>query len=119
MAAVRAWRRIPEVMATMKQYKFQALVMLDGDGDPCAQLGSAPRRMVVRGQNEESGRSQMFTALVSCDDEKPFRHGSPRVLATLRLAGDDVTDYLCIGAHFDLWLGNTVGNGVVTRRLFV
>ena len=94
----------------MKQYKFQALVMLDGDGDPCAQLGSAPRRMVVRGQNEESGRSQMFTALVSCDDEKPFRHGSPRVLATLRLAGD--------GFDFDVverghGVGGVVGFGSV------
>ena len=102
----------------MKQYKFQALVTLYGDGDPCAQLGSAPRRIVVRGQ-DEFGRSQMFTALVSCDDEKPFRPGSPRLLATLRLAGDDVTDYLGIGEHFDLWLGTIVGDGVVTRRLFV
>jgi hypothetical protein len=106
-------------MVTMKSYKFQALVMLDGGGDPCAELGSAPHRMVVRGRNEESGRSQIFPALVSCDDEEPFRPGSPRLLATLRLAGDDVTDYVYIGGHIDLWLGKTVGHGVVTRRLFV
>ena len=30
-----------------------------------------------------------------------------------------VTDYLSIGGHFDLWLGSTVGDGIVTRRLFV
>jgi hypothetical protein len=105
----------------MKQYKFQALVTLyDGsDGDPGPALGSAPRRMVLRGRNEESGRSQIYTALVSCDDERPFRRGCPRFLATLRLAGDDVTDYLGIGGHFDLWLGSTVGDGIVTRLLFV
>jgi hypothetical protein len=105
----------------MKQYKFQALVTLYdwSDGDPGATLGSAPRRMVLRGRDEESGRSQIYTALVSCDDERPFQPGRPRFLATLRLAGDDVTDYLSIGGHFDLWLGSTVGDGIVTRRLFV
>src|SRR6266581_2851980 len=54
-----------------------------------------------------------FQALVTCDDEKPFRPGCPRFLATLRLAGDDVTDYLNIGGHFDLWLGDIVGDGIV------
>ncbi len=43
------------------------------------------------------------------DDDGPFRAGSPSVLATLRLAGDDVADYLGIGSHFDLWLGSDVG----------
>jgi len=102
----------------MKQYTFQALITLYGGGADAA-LGPAPRRMVLRGRNDESGRSQIYTALVSCDDEKPFRAGCPRFLATLRLAGEDVTDYLNIGGHFDLWLGNTVGDGIVTRRLFV
>jgi hypothetical protein len=103
----------------MKQYKFQALVTLYSNGGPGAGLGSSPRRMVLRGRNAESGRSRMFTALVSCDDERPFRPGSPRVMATLRLAGDDVAEYLGIGGHFDLWLGKTVGDGIITRRLFV
>lgn len=105
----------------MKQYRFQALVTLYGgsDGDPGATLATAPRRMVLRGRNTESGRSQMYTALISCDDERPFRPGCARFLVTLQLAGDDVTDYLSIGGHFDLWLGSTVGDGIVTRRLFV
>ncbi|HEY6309268.1 MAG TPA: hypothetical protein VIY52_00460 [Streptosporangiaceae bacterium] len=104
----------------MKRYKFQALVTLypERGGVPNGNLGSAPRRMVLRGRNEESGRSQVFTVLVSCDDA-PFRPGSARVLATLRLAGDDIADYLGIGSHFSLWLGDEVGEGVVTRRLFV
>lgn len=104
----------------MKRYKYQALVTLHeaGNGDPSTRLGSAPRRMVVRGRNHESARSQMFTALVSCDDDRPFRPGSRRRLATLRLAGDNVTDYIDVGDHFELWLGSNVGEGIVTRRLF-
>jgi hypothetical protein len=41
------------------------------------------------------------------------------LLATLRLAGDDVADYFHIGGRFDVWLGSEVGHGVVTRRMFV
>ena len=108
-------------MVGVKQYKFQALVTLyaDSNGQPQARLGPAPRRMVLRGRNEESRHSQVYTVLVSCDDDMPFRPGSPRKLVTLRLAGDDVADYLDIGGHFDLWLGSNVGDGIVTRRLFV
>ena len=105
----------------MKRYKYQALVTLYPDSDAAQHgtLDSAPHRMVLRGRNTESGRSQVFSALISCDDPKPFRPGSPRVLATVWLSGDDVADYLAVGEHFDLWLGNTIGDGVITRRLFV
>jgi hypothetical protein len=37
----------------------------------------------------------------------------------MRLAGDDVASYFGIGGHFDLWLGDDIGQGIVTRRLFV
>jgi hypothetical protein len=105
----------------VKRYKFQALVIMgeDGDGGPRVMLGSSPRRMVLRGRNGESGHSQIFTALVSCEDEAPFRPYGRQMLVTLRVAGDDVTDYLECGGHFDLWLGSDVGHGVVTRRLFI
>ena len=104
----------------MKNYKFQALVRLypDRGEGPCARLEPSPHRMVLRGQNAETHRSQVFSALVSCDDEGPFRPGGDRVLATLRLAGDDVPDYLSIGGHFDLLLGRKIGEGIITRRLF-
>lgn len=105
----------------VKSYKYQALVTLypGGEGAQDSKLSSSPRRMVLRCRNEESRHSQVYTALVSCDDNVPFRPGSPRVLVTVRLAGDDVTDYLGIGSHFSLWLGGDVGDGVITRRLFV
>jgi hypothetical protein len=105
----------------VKLYKFQALITLHpaDDGGPCPKLDEAPRRMVLRGRSVESGRSQFFSVLVSRDDELPFRQGNPRVQVTLRLAGDDVGDYLDIGSHFNLWLGTDVADGIVTRRLFV
>jgi hypothetical protein len=108
------------VTANVKHYKFQALIRLypDGDEGSCARLEPAPRRMVLRGLNAETHRSQVFSALVSCDDGGPFRPGSDRVLATLRLVGDDVPDYVGIGGHFDLLLGRKIGEGVITRRLF-
>ncbi len=103
----------------MKSYKFQALITLYADHAGAPELDSAPRRMVLRGRNGETGRSQVYTALVSCDEDKPFRPNSRRVLATLRLAGDDVADYVGVGEHFDLWLGDNIGEGVITRKLFV
>lgn len=105
----------------MKRYKFQALVTMDGgkDHQPGNWLGPDPRRMVLHGHNDDTHRSQFFTALVSCDDGAPFRAGHPQQLVTLRLAGDDVAEYFVIGSHFDMWLGDDVGQGVVTRRLFV
>ena len=91
-------------------------------GDPPGAPGEP--ELSVAGARALLGRVGVSTkdvrvSLVSCDDERPFQPGCPRFLATLRLAGDDVTDYLSIGGHFDLWLGSTVGDGIVTRRLFV
>ena len=106
----------------MKNYKFQALVTLypTVDGAPHAELGPAPRRMVLRARNTETKRSQVFNALISSDDYgRPFKPGSQRVQVTLRLAGDDVGDYLRIGGRFELWDGSDLGEGLVTRRLFI
>ena len=108
-------------MAVVKRYKFQALVTLHaaGDGQPCPELGPAPRRMVLLGWSGETGHSQLFTVLISCENDGPFGPSSPRAEVTLRVAGDDVADYLDVGRQFGLWLGGEVGEGVVTRRLFV
>ena len=105
----------------MKRYKFQALVTMggDSDGSPRVMLGSAPRRIVIRGRNDETGHSQIFSALISCEDEGPFRAHDREMLVTLWLTGDNVAAYLHGGRRFDLWLGHDVGHGLVTRRLFI
>jgi hypothetical protein len=105
----------------MKRYKFQALVTPDpGDeGDARAKLSSGSHRMVLRAENSETHRSQVFSALVDGEDGGPFRPGSPQIMVTLRVVGDDIADYLEIGSHFSLWSGSDVGRGVVTRRLLL
>jgi hypothetical protein len=105
----------------MKRYKFQALVTpsLDEDGDARAKLSSGSHRMVLRAESSETHRTQVFSALVDGEDAGPFRPGRPQVMVTLRVIGDDVSDYLDIGSHFSLWSGVDVGQGVVTRRLHV
>jgi hypothetical protein len=105
----------------MHQYKFQALVKLNpgADGNPCEKLGPAPRRIVLRGHNDDSHSNQLYTALVNCDDDGPIKPGSSQQVVTLRLVGDDVPEYLEVGSEFDLWLGSDVGKGIITRRLFL
>jgi hypothetical protein len=105
----------------MKRYKFQALVTpaTDDDGEAREKLSSGSHRMVLRAQNNETRRTQVFSALVDGEDEGPFRPGKPEVVVTLRVIGDDVTDYLDIGSRFSLWHGTDVGQGVVTRRLHI
>ena len=38
-------------------------------------------------------------------------------MVTLRVIGDDVSDYLDICSDFSLWSGVDVGQGIVTGRL--
>ena len=103
----------------MQRLKFQALVTPDQGGDARAKLSSGSHRKVLRTENSETHRSQVFQALVDGEEGEPFRVGSPQIMVTLRVIGDDVTDYLDIGSHFSLWLGADVGQGIVTRRLHI
>ncbi len=93
----------PKVVAGMQRYKYQALVTPNtDDGDARAKLSSGSHRMVLRAENSETHRSQVFSALVDGG-----------------VVGEDVSDYLGIGSHFSLWSGGDVGRGVVTRRLLL
>jgi hypothetical protein len=103
----------------MKRYKFQALVTPYPDEDARAILSSGSHRMVLRAESGETHRIQVFSALVDGEDAGPFRPGKPHLMVTLRVIGDDVSDYLDIGSHFSLWSGVDVGQGVVTRRLHI
>src|ERR1700746_3166617 len=111
----------PKVVAGMQRYKFQALVTpnADDDADARAKLSSGSHRMVLRAENSETHRTEVFQALVDGEDDGPFRAGSPQVMVTLRVIGDDLAEYLEIGSHFSLWSGHDLGRGVVTRRLHI
>jgi len=103
----------------VQRLKFQALVTPDQGSDARAKLSSGSHRMVLRAQSSETHRTQIFSALVDGEDDGPFRPGKPQFVVTLRVIGDDVSDYLGIGSHFSLWSGHDVGQGVVTRRLHI
>jgi hypothetical protein len=105
----------------MQRFKYQALVtpFAGDDGDARSKLSSGSHRMVLRAENSETHRTQVFSALVDGDEGDPFRAGSPQIMVTLRVIGDDVSDYLEVGSHFSLWSGHDLGRGVVTRRLHI
>jgi hypothetical protein len=103
----------------MQRLKFQALVTPAPNERARAKLGPGSHRMVLRAESTETHRTQVFNALVDGEDDGPFRPGRPQVVVTLRVVGNDVSDYLGIGSHFILWLGTDVGQGIVTRRLHV
>jgi hypothetical protein len=107
-----------EVMI-MKRYKYQALIkMLPGrDGEPGPELPGPVSRLVVRARHQATGRSKIFSSLVSID-ERP-RAGHPRTTVTMVVLGDDVAGYLSPGEGFVLVRGCDIGRGVVTRRIFV
>ncbi|HYB46462.1 MAG TPA: hypothetical protein VED20_03755 [Streptosporangiaceae bacterium] len=103
----------------MKRYKFQALVRPLAEGGGGVALNSGSHRMVLRAENAETHRTQVFSALVDAEDSDPYQSGKPEIVVTLRVIGDDVADYLDIGSHFSLWHGSDIGEGVVTRRLHI
>jgi hypothetical protein len=78
----------------MKRYKFQALVKPLPAGDGGVALSSGSHRMVLRAENAETHRSQVFSALVDAEDSDPYQSGTRDIVVTLRVIGDDVTDYL-------------------------
>ena len=103
----------------MKRNKYRALVTLDptwlasGGRD---RLGESSR-MVVRARHHETHCGKVFSAVVTPDDDVPRQQGDPHAVVTVLVADDDVADYLGTGDHFDLWLGGTVGHGIVTRQI--
>lgn len=102
------------MVVTIKSYKFQAMVKPLASGHAAVASDAVPRRMVVRSETSPDHGSQMFSALVSGESIL-----GPYTIVILRLAGDDVGDYLGVGEHFSLWLGGDVAEGIITRRLFV
>lgn len=104
----------------MKRYKFQALVTLalPEDGAPTMMPAGQARRMVVQGQRHDTGGSRFFSALVTKNGGDPAWPDGHMVV-TIALVGDEPREYFEAGDSFGLWLGNDLGRGVVTRRLFV
>jgi hypothetical protein len=105
----------------MKQYKFQALLMLGParDSEPAAVPAGEVRRMIVRGENHETHASQFFTGLVANNGDGSAWLTADHLIVTVALTADEPDKYFGTGDHFALWLGNDIASGVVSRRLFL
>jgi hypothetical protein len=105
----------------MRRYKFQALVHLAPAEAGAASAELPPgmtRYLVVRGQHRENHTSKIFSAMVSRDGDVVPQPAAPSTV-TMVVVGDDVPQYLEPGDHFALWAGSDIGEGVVSRRLFI
>src|SRR5262249_16099299 len=111
----------PKVVASMQRFKYQAMVtpFADDDGGARSMLSSGTHRMVLRAENSETHRTEVFSALVDGGEGEALRAGSPPIMVTLWVIGDDVSAYFDIGSHFSHWSGHDLGRGVVTRRLHI
>jgi hypothetical protein len=106
----------------MKRYKYQANVTLaPRPSGKTAALPGPSCRMVVRASHRETHANQLFSALVSSGDlfSPAVASTASQVVVTLVVLGDTAGDYLAPGEEFDLWRGQNVGHGMITRRIFV
>ena len=104
----------------MKQYKYRALVRLDSAGGVGAPpLPAAGGRIVVRAHHHETHQDKMFGALVSTARGEPLHPGEHSIQLTMTVTGDDACDYFEPGDTFVLWRGHDIGQGVISRRLFL
>jgi hypothetical protein len=106
----------------MKHYKYRALVKLEvpatgKSADP--PLPETGGRVVVRAHHRETHHSKVFSALVSTTPGEPLRAADHSIQLTMTVLGDDACDYLEAGDTFTLWRGHDIGQGVISRRLFL
>ena len=104
----------------MKRYKFQALVALGaprGGGPPTVRDGLT-HRLVLRGQRHETGSSKFFSALATRNGDSPWTDDD-HLIMTIVLVSDEPREYFEVGDSFAVWLGQDLGRGIVTRRLFI
>lgn len=103
----------------MKRYKYQAMITLypAQRGGLQTSLPAQARCLVVRAHDPDSQRSKLFSSVVTAQDGRPLQAGDCGRIVTMQLNGDDATEYVHAGDHFDLWYGTDVGHGVVSRRM--
>ena len=105
----------------MKRFKYQAIVSLyppQPDGLQ-ASLPAQTRCLVVRAHNPDTHRTKLFRCVVTAADERPLAPGDARRVVTVQVNGDDARDYVHPGDHFELWFGTDIGQGIVSRQMFI
>jgi hypothetical protein len=114
--------RLAGTVGTVKSYKYSALVKLappGGEHSTDPPLPETNARVVVRAEHHETHRSKIFSALISSAYGEPLRPSDHSIQLTMTVLGDDAVDYLDAGDTFALWRGHDIGQGVISRRLYL
>lgn len=103
-----------------KRYKIQAMITLvppqaglTGPG-----LAGPTCRAMIRAEHHDTHGRRFFPALLDVRDDYAVPDAEHLVVTAVVL-GEDACDYLAVGDHFALWRGCDIGQGVVTRRVFI
>ncbi|MBO2456018.1 hypothetical protein [Actinomadura violacea] len=103
----------------MKLTKFKALVSLDAQADG-AELPAEGCPFTLREKGAEHRLNAFHKVVMSTDDGEPLRPGDVNHVVTMTLlTGKTGADELAAGCRFDLWHGDKVGHGLVSRRLVI
>lgn len=103
-----------------KRYKIQAMITLvpPQAGSTEAALAGPTCRAVIRAEHHETHGRKFFPALLDVRDDYAVPDAEHLVVTAVVL-GEDAADYLAVGDHFALWRGRDIGQGLVTRRVFI
>jgi tellurite resistance protein TehA-like permease len=115
-------RSRPDHPAGKQRYTFEALITIAPGASSSAPAPGPDWRGVIRAAADgHDGTSPgLFSALVaSWDPRSSGRAGAAQALATIVVFGPQPAECLPVGGSFALWRGRDLGQGVVTRRIFV
>jgi hypothetical protein len=101
----------------MKITKFKALVSLDEQAIGTDLPGqNCPFTLREKGAGPKP--NAFHKVVVTTDDGEPLRPGDVDHIVTMTLLTEPVAaDVFAAGCRFDLWHGEKVGHGLVSRRM--
>ncbi|MER6809722.1 hypothetical protein ABT299_10615 [Spirillospora sp. NPDC000708] len=101
----------------MKLAKFKALVSLDEQAIG-TDLPAEGCPFTLREKGAEHKPNAFHKVVMTTDDGEPLRPGDVDHIVTMELVTDTAgPDAFKAGCRFDLWHGEKVGHGLVSRRL--
>lgn len=113
-----------EPLDASRQFLFKAVISL-GSFTGCRPQNAARsepevRSLMVRVPDpDERGTGSFLPAVIARDDDLPLLPGDGNVVVTISVPSGEAPALFSPGSRFALWAGTDVGQGVVTRRVFV
>ena len=105
----------------MRQYKYRAVVSLDGAPFSTRSRGypSGTHAVMIRCSNPAAPAGhRYFPAAIYRPDDQPLAPGEAGVVVTIEVADDEASAFLGPGQRVTLWNGHEIGHGVISRRVF-